>query len=231
MVTQPTMIIDHHKPRARGRPRGPRGQDSACRERLLAAALAAFAAQGYEAAGLRAIAAAAGYDVSMVAHYFGSKAELWSAVIDLLERRVRADLAEIAALGHDGALEARLISAVGMMFDHALRNREMLHFIMHATAEPGQRLDQVVSRLIEPTLQTYLPLWQEAIDAGLFSVEKPLILHNMVFGALSFLIASTAVMSRVSHTEMGVADVKAEFLRGLFSHLQERVAATTGAER
>ncbi|ATE62802.1 TetR/AcrR family transcriptional regulator [Thauera sinica] len=221
------MIIHHHKPRARGRPRG---QDSTCRERLLEAALAAFAAQGYEAAGLRAIAAAAGCDVSMVAHYFGSKAELWTAVVDRLELRVREDMREIAALGTAGPLEARLVAAVDLMFEHAVRNREILRFIVRESAEPGERFDRVVGRLIKPTLEACLPLWQEAIDAGLFSVNKPLILHSMVFGGMSFLISAAPVMSRVSHTEMSVSDVKAEFLSGLFSYLEGR-SASAGAQR
>ena len=40
----------------------------------------AFARNGYDGASLRAIALAADCDVSMVAHYFGSKAELWRAM-------------------------------------------------------------------------------------------------------------------------------------------------------
>lgn len=58
------------------------------RAAILAAARARFAADGYEKATIRAIAADAGIDASMVIRYYGSKAELFeaSAAIELTLR-------------------------------------------------------------------------------------------------------------------------------------------------
>jgi AcrR family transcriptional regulator len=55
------------------------------RTAILAAAQRRFASDGYERATIRAIAADAGIDASMVIRYFGSKADLYEAatVIDL----------------------------------------------------------------------------------------------------------------------------------------------------
>ncbi len=79
-------------------PGRPRGGDSACRGRLLEAAMEAFARSGYDGASLRAIALAADCDVSMVAHYFGSKAELWRAMVDeLAQAAAGTDLDRIKA--------------------------------------------------------------------------------------------------------------------------------------
>src|SRR6185312_10594330 len=61
---------------------GPRSE--ATRRTILAAARTAFAARGYEQATIRAVAAEAGIDASMVMRYFGSKAGLFAAAaIDL----------------------------------------------------------------------------------------------------------------------------------------------------
>ncbi|MBU8856127.1 MULTISPECIES: TetR family transcriptional regulator [unclassified Micromonospora] len=49
------------------------------REAILAAAREAFAERGYDAASIRAIAAAAGVDPALVHHYFGGKEELFRA--------------------------------------------------------------------------------------------------------------------------------------------------------
>ncbi len=61
------------------------GRSARTRAAILAAARARFAADGYEKATIRAIAADAGIDASMVIRYYGSKAELFeaSAAIDL----------------------------------------------------------------------------------------------------------------------------------------------------
>lgn len=63
------------------------------RAAILAAARARFAADGYEKATIRAIAADAGIDASMVMRYFGDKAGLFraAAVDDLRLGELRAD--------------------------------------------------------------------------------------------------------------------------------------------
>lgn len=62
---------------------GPRSEGT--RRTILDAARSAFAARGYEQTTIRAVAAQAGIDASMVMRYFGSKAGLFaaSATIDL----------------------------------------------------------------------------------------------------------------------------------------------------
>lgn len=60
--------------RGRGRPREATG----ARERIVAAALHEFGERGYDGATIRAIAARAGVDPSLVHHYFGSKADLFA---------------------------------------------------------------------------------------------------------------------------------------------------------
>jgi AcrR family transcriptional regulator len=62
---------------SRGRRPGP----SATREAILAAATSRFAALGYDRASLRAIAGEAGVDQKLIAHYFGSKQQLFVAAV------------------------------------------------------------------------------------------------------------------------------------------------------
>ncbi|WP_262284292.1 TetR/AcrR family transcriptional regulator [Micromonospora sp. MA102] len=90
-------------PRRRpGRPR--RGDERPTRELVLAAATALFAERGFDAVGLRDVAAAAGVDVATVAHHTGTKAELYDAcfarvfaaereVLEVAGQRARAALA------------------------------------------------------------------------------------------------------------------------------------------
>jgi AcrR family transcriptional regulator len=83
------------------------------RERILAAALAAFASRGYAATTMSAIAQEAGVAVANLYRYYANKEELFEAVVPstlvarfdrLLERSVRAHahLAGLARAGDDG---------------------------------------------------------------------------------------------------------------------------------
>src|SRR5580693_2889709 len=55
----------------------------ATREAILRSALAAFSRHGYDGIGVREIAQAAGVTAVLVNRYFGSKEELFSAVVEL----------------------------------------------------------------------------------------------------------------------------------------------------
>jgi AcrR family transcriptional regulator len=59
--------------------RRPGNQDT--KGAILAAARAAFAERGYAATSIRRVAAAAGVDPALVHHYFGSKEDLFTAVV------------------------------------------------------------------------------------------------------------------------------------------------------
>jgi AcrR family transcriptional regulator len=61
---------------------GRRPGDTQTRDAILAAARKLFAERGYDGASMRAIAAEAGVDASLVVHFFGSKAGLLVAAIE-----------------------------------------------------------------------------------------------------------------------------------------------------
>lgn len=67
--------------RSRGRPAG--GSSGDTRGAILAAARSQFAARGFAATSLRSIAGAAGVDASLISHYFGDKAQLLVATMEL----------------------------------------------------------------------------------------------------------------------------------------------------
>lgn len=115
---------------ARGRRPGP----SDTRDRIVDAAVAQFAVRGYERASLRAIAAEAGVDQKLIAHYFGSKHGLFTAAIKL-----PIDPAELLPqlLGGDrstiGERLARVV--VGILEEPATRGR-MVGVIRAVASQP-----------------------------------------------------------------------------------------------
>lgn len=70
-------------PPTRHRRRGRRSGGSDTRAAILTAARHQFAELGYRGASLRAIAARADVDLHLIAHYFGSKQELFGAIAEL----------------------------------------------------------------------------------------------------------------------------------------------------
>jgi AcrR family transcriptional regulator len=91
--------------RARGRPAAGSAVDT--RGAILAAARSQFAAQGFGGASLRSIAREAGVDPSLISHYFGDKAQLLVATMDLPINPLEK-LAGVVAGGVDGMAERLL---------------------------------------------------------------------------------------------------------------------------
>ena len=85
---------------------GPRSEGT--RRAILGAARATFAARGYEQTTIRAVAARAGVDASMVMRYFGSKAGLFTAAVTI-DLQV-PDLRSVPASGRGELLVRHFVS-------------------------------------------------------------------------------------------------------------------------
>jgi AcrR family transcriptional regulator len=77
--------VDHRRRTARG---------TASRERILAAAMAAFGERGYEGASMAAIARAAGVPKSVIYDHFPAKAELHKALVEQQARALQVHVTE-----------------------------------------------------------------------------------------------------------------------------------------
>ncbi|MBY8861511.1 TetR family transcriptional regulator [Nocardia sp. CA2R105] len=109
------MSVSAHDPddtAASGRS-GRRPGQSGTREAILDAARTRFAEVGFDKASIRSIASTAGVDPALVHHYFGTKQELLSAVVNL---PVDTDVirARIAAAPVDGLGETIVRTVIGV---------------------------------------------------------------------------------------------------------------------
>ena len=117
-----------------GRRSGRRPGDSGTREAIRAAAVRLFAEQGYDRTSMRAVAAAAGVDPKLVAHYFGSKQQLFVSVVEL-----PFDPAVVVPAIFAGAREEigeRLASAVVGVLEDPEGRRRLTGLIRAAASEP-----------------------------------------------------------------------------------------------
>ncbi|WP_320068708.1 TetR family transcriptional regulator [Micromonospora sp. RTGN7] len=102
-------------PRRRpGRPRRSETRDT--REVVLTAATALFAARGFDAVGLREVAAAADVDVATVSHHTGTKAQLYDACFARVYAAEREVLQAAAGRARD-ALDASAQQALRALHD------------------------------------------------------------------------------------------------------------------
>lgn len=121
---------------------GPRSEPT--RRAILGAARAMFAAHGYAGTTIRAVAAGAGVDASMVMRYFGSKAGLFTAAVTM--DLPGPDLGSVPASGRGELLVRHFIGR----WEDPVRDDEMIALLRTAaTSETvAGQLQAVLSQLI-----------------------------------------------------------------------------------
>jgi TetR/AcrR family transcriptional regulator len=201
------------------RPGRPRSSEVDSREKLLAAALTAFADFGFEGASLRAIAVAAGFDVAMIFHRFGSKEGLWRAVVESVAADFQASLAHelLPLIQGDAPLVQRVTQVLDIFMDKLVQRPTITLLIMRETSVPGERRDFLVSRLLGPSCERFAPFWQEAMEAGVLRRSDPVLFHVGIFGAMAMILAFRPILPNLGAAEMDLAELKAHIHRGLLA--------------
>jgi AcrR family transcriptional regulator len=125
-----------------------------------------FAAKGFAAVGVRQIAMEAGVDAAMIAHHFGSKLQLWQAVVDRLSERLTLRLEALPAVSPGGADAAeRLDMAIGHIIDLLCDAPELAAFILREVVLENERSQDSYVRLAKPIHDRLRPLLADYIAA------------------------------------------------------------------
>ena len=150
--------------------RGPmRGKTEAQepREKLLAAAIDLFSADGYEPVSTGQIAAAAGLTQSMVHYHFGKKSRIWRAVIERLmyERGLAFPIADADLRDLDPLSRLKVI--IRRFFAANAVDPNLNRILMHEGTARSARLRWLARRYMVAGYRFFDQAIDEAIEAGM----------------------------------------------------------------
>ena len=178
----------------------------ATKARILDAAETLFMEHGFEATSLRLITAAAGVNLAAVNYHFGSKEELFQAVLTrrldpmnqtrvaLLERYERA--AAPAPLPCERILAALFIPALELARDPARGGANFLRLLGRAYADPAPFIRQFLSVQYAPMIGRFKEAFARALPQ-LPRKELSWRLH-FIMGALSYTLAGTDALKIIA---------------------------------
>jgi TetR/AcrR family transcriptional regulator len=158
---------------------------------LLQAGQSAFARHGFEGASLRKIAAAAGVDPALAAHYFGSKEALWKAIIERMSLSLTPLIAELQHLQNQAQLpiRARLEKALRQLISATCEEPELGMLISRIGSEKGEKLKLLINRLLRPYHDAFRPLLVEAMRAKVIGKQPVEVLYFMLLHAVAMTIS------------------------------------------
>jgi AcrR family transcriptional regulator len=131
---------------------GRRAGSPQTREAILAAARTLFASHGYDGTTLRAVAAAAGVDVALSSYYFGSKADLFAAALELPVSPAQALGAVLAQSPSTDDLAERIVRTLLGVWDAA--SGGPLAALLRSAVSQEEMLKAFIEREIVPLLRS-----------------------------------------------------------------------------
>jgi AcrR family transcriptional regulator len=194
-----------------------RGGAAATKERILDAAEALFVEHGFEATSLRAITTAADVNLAAVNYHFGSKEELFEAVLtrrlDPMNQRRLALLTALeesagsAAVPCDRILAAMFVPALELARDPQRGGTHFLRLLGRAYADPAPFIRQFLSKHYAAMIGRFKEAFARALPQ-LPRRELSWRLH-FIMGALSYTLAGTdalRLIHEIAPTDGGVND-------------------------
>jgi AcrR family transcriptional regulator len=141
------------------------------RERILAAALEAFAEKGFDGASTREIATRAGVNPGLLAYYFGGKLRLWQSAVDRAFGELRGALD--AVMGDPGVARdrERTRAMIRAYVRFVARHPEFVRLMHEEGKRRGPRMRWIVDRHVRPLYAAFETLIRRSQAAGFLPAE------------------------------------------------------------
>lgn len=200
---------------APGRSRRNRGSEHV-RRRLVDAAIAEFAARGFEGASTRRIAELAEAHQSQIRYHFDSKVELWQGCLTTLVGEL--DDVITAAGADDDDPVAQMEGVIRGFVRFAAKRPELNRIMMHEATAPSDRLRWLVDELTGERREQMAAIWNDVRAAGRGAPVGADVLYHSFIGAASLLYANApeAELFGLDPTDPDLVDRHADALVAMF---------------
>ena len=132
-------------------------QREATRERIVAAALEAFAEKGFRGASTRDIAQRADTNQGLITYHFQNKDALWRAAADRIFGQLRKDLGEqLAGVGAEDARE-RSRHGIRAYVRFAAAHPELFRLMVDEGKNSDERMEWLVDTHLRPIYDRFMP--------------------------------------------------------------------------
>lgn len=159
------------------------------RARLLAAARALFAEQGFEKTSTRQIAQRVGANVALIAYHFGSKEELYLAVMEELAARMQASPVFTASLDcmDRAAFRQLLRSVIALHMGSLMAEPELMLIVERELLDGAPRSLPLINGLMQQMLNGLIAILKEGkrqgfVRPGLHEVTFLMVLSRAITG-------------------------------------------------
>ncbi|PQA86257.1 hypothetical protein CW354_18075 [Marinicaulis flavus] len=186
------------------------------RERILAAALAEFAAKGYDGATIRNIAAASGAKHPIIDYHFGNKEGLWDAVI---EHCVGELAKRIESISKKADSRSVLKEIVRTFFEYDMENKAFHRFMIQASARMSLKGRKAIKKHVAPIIELQSKCIKDCQNSGQLPKGDPILFSYMLIGVSAVLSSLTSEIEFVAKKKVDSSKTRQEYwkiIEGVF---------------
>jgi AcrR family transcriptional regulator len=153
-------------------------------DKILKAARAVFAQNGYSGTHMDEIARRAGVNKATLYYQIGDKDTLYANVIHQVLGNIAQGIAETVAQAEKP--EDKLQAYINCLVAAVDKNPEMPSIMMREVAADGAHLPQVVAHDIASVLSVLINVLDDGRKKGVFTDTTPFLVHSMIMGTILF---------------------------------------------
>jgi AcrR family transcriptional regulator len=184
---------------------------------LIAAGRKLFGQRGFDGASIRAITAEAGANLGAVTYHFGSKLDLYSAV---LEEGLRPMAARVrAAVGSGGTALERMLEIVAAYWDYFETNPDLPHLLLQEVAA-GKQPPPVVVDIIKGVRETIAGLQVEGERDGSVRPGHPALTAVSVVSQPIFLTLVAPMLRATGPADLMHPGARAQVLQHILAFVR-----------
>lgn len=188
-------------------------------QRLLDAAIEAFAENGFKGTSTRDIAERAGVHHPLITYHFKSKEVLWRAAADRVFSRFNTAMSQALQDSIDDSPRARMAKLIRAYVHYAASQPAMHKVMVQEASRPSKRLDWLVETYLKPLFEVSVVNLKELQEQGLVVQGNVAILFNMIRVSAGGLIALSHELKGTSGIDLsapGMIDELADMIVSVF---------------
>lgn len=147
------------------------------RDAILSAGKTCFASVGFDGASTRQIATMAGVTQGLLRYHFGSKHELWQAVMDSYFTAMAPDIAKTLNPAPGKTLAGQLIGTLRVLIRMCAADADFHRLMTIEARAPSNRLRWLVKTYVQDIFDTAIQLIRDGQRAGVVRDGDPVLLY------------------------------------------------------
>lgn len=183
------------------------------RERILAAALAEFAAKGYDGATIRSIAAASGAKHPIIDYHFGNKEGLWHAVAEHCVGELGKRIERISENAANAESSTVLKEIVRTFFEYDMENKAFHRFMTQASARMGPKGKKALKKHVVPIIELQSKCVKACQANGQLPKGDPILFCYMLIGVSAVLSSLASEIEFIAKKKVDSTKTRQEYWR------------------